>query len=83
MADDELRELLDQLEKQTDPSDVSVERARESLEATLSSLKLTPEEETALAVELGQLRDLGTEARRNHHRDRRVRHGEPGQVVGA
>jgi small GTP-binding protein len=35
-----------------------VARARESLEETLSGLKLTPEEERAMAEELRQLRDL-------------------------
>ena len=59
MADDELTELLDQLDKHVDDKDETVERARESLDSTLSSLKLTPEEETALAGELSQLRDLG------------------------
>jgi GTPase len=52
--------LLDELDRQTaseDP-DQAVERARESLEETLAGLKLTPEEETALADELRQLRDL-------------------------
>ena len=59
MADDELKELLDQLDTHTDENDATVERAKESLEATLSSLKLTPEEEAALAGELAQLRELG------------------------
>ncbi len=59
MIDPELNELLDVLEKDTGPKDEAVERARESLEATLASLKLTPEEETALAIELTQLRELG------------------------
>jgi small GTP-binding protein len=59
MADDELKELLTNLEKQVGEKDEVVERARESLEATLSSLKLTPEEEAVLAGELAQLRDLG------------------------
>src|SRR5271157_2266296 len=36
----------------------AVERARDSLEATLAELKLTPEEERVLASEIGQLRDL-------------------------
>ena len=59
-GDEELNELLDELDRQTaseDP-DRAVERARESLEETLAGLKLTPEEETALADELRQLRDL-------------------------
>jgi GTP-binding protein Era len=59
MADPELNELLGQLESQVGETDEVVERARESLEATLASLKLTPEEEAALAGELLQLRDLG------------------------
>src|SRR4051794_35751492 len=42
-----------------DPNGV-VARARESLEETLAALKLTPEEEQALAGELKQLRDLNT-----------------------
>jgi GTP-binding protein Era len=55
--DPELAEMLDRLdEAQTDEV---VERARESLETTLSGLKLTPEEEHALADELRQLRELG------------------------
>ncbi len=59
MADSEINELLSQLENQVGENDEVVERARESLESTLASLKLTPEEETALAGELAQLRDLG------------------------
>ena len=59
MPDDQLSELLDELEKQTGESDAVVERARDSLEATVASLKLTPEEEAALSNELTQLRDLG------------------------
>jgi small GTP-binding protein len=59
MADPELNVLLGQLESQVDEKDEAVERARESLESTLASLKLTPEEEAALAGELAQLRDLG------------------------
>jgi GTPase len=59
MADDELSELLGELESEVGENDEVVERARESLEATLTSLKLTPEEEAALAGELTQLRDLG------------------------
>src|SRR5438067_13058050 len=56
--DPELAEMLNQLDK-AQAADEVVERARESLEATLSSLKLTPEEEHALADELRQLRELG------------------------
>jgi GTP-binding protein Era len=59
MADPELREILGQLEHQIANEDESVERAKESLEATLASLKLTPEEEAVLSGELAQLRDLG------------------------
>jgi GTPase len=59
MPDDQLSELLDQLEKQAGEPDAAVERARDSLEATVASLKLTPEEEIALSHELTQLRDLG------------------------
>jgi small GTP-binding protein len=59
MPADELTELLDQLEVQVAQQDATVERAKESLEATLASLKLTPEEEAVLAGELKQLRELG------------------------
>jgi GTP-binding protein Era len=59
MADPELREILGQLEHQIANEDESVERAKESLETTLASLKLTPEEEAVLSGELAQLRDLG------------------------
>src|SRR5580704_1007281 len=59
MIDPELNEMLNVLESNTGPKDEAVERARESLEATLASLKLTPEEEAALSGELAQLRDLG------------------------
>ncbi len=59
-GDEELNELLDELDRQTaaENPDRAVERARESLEETLAGLKLTPEEETALADELRQLREL-------------------------
>src|SRR3954453_1337455 len=53
----ELAEMLDRLDD-AQPEEI-VERARESLETTLSGLKLTPEEEHALADELRQLRELG------------------------
>jgi small GTP-binding protein len=59
MAEPELNDLLDELDSQIDEKDKVVERARESLESTLASLKLTPEEEAVLARELSQLRDLG------------------------
>ncbi|MHB1560530.1 MAG: DUF697 domain-containing protein [Isosphaeraceae bacterium] len=58
--DEELNALLEELDRQTaaaDP-DRAVEQARESLEETIAGLKLTPEEETALADELRQLREL-------------------------
>src|SRR5580704_1812696 len=57
-GDEELNELLDELDRQTEGADEPVERARVSLEETLAGLKLTPEEERVLAEELGQLRDL-------------------------
>jgi small GTP-binding protein len=59
-GDEELTDLLDELDRQTaaEKPDEAVERARESLEETIAGLKLTPEEETALADELRQLRDL-------------------------
>lgn len=50
-----LAEALEPLER--DQDDV-LRQARESLEQTLAGLKLTPEEERALAEELAQLRDL-------------------------
>jgi GTP-binding protein Era len=53
----ELAEMLNQLDNAR--QDEIVERARESLEETLKGLKLTPDEERALADELRQLRDLG------------------------
>jgi small GTP-binding protein len=58
MAGEELIALLDELERQTNAADDAVERARESLEETLASLKLTTEEEAALSDELRQLREL-------------------------
>ena len=54
-VDPALIEVLMQLDEQEE----LVTRARESLEETLKGLKLTPEEERALADELRQLRDLG------------------------
>ena len=59
-----LEPVLDQLEhppggsEKPGPDGDAVERARDSLEATLTGLKLTPEEEKALASEIQQLRDL-------------------------
>ena len=41
MAGEELTDLLDELDRQTEAND-TVERARESLEETLAGLKLTP-----------------------------------------
>src|SRR5262249_15991258 len=43
-----------------DEQDEILQRARESLEQTLADLKLTPEEESALADEIRQLRELST-----------------------
>ena len=57
-GDEELNELLDELDRQTEGADETVERARVSLEETLAGMKLTLEEEHVLADELGQLRDL-------------------------
>jgi len=48
--------MLEELEKDGDPDLVA--RARESLEETLAGLKLTPDEERAMAGELQQLREL-------------------------
>lgn len=52
-----LDETLDALDR--DPAE-SIKQARESLEQTLAGLKLTPEEEHALADELRQLREITT-----------------------
>ncbi len=49
---------LDGVLGQLDDSDGLVLRARESLEETLGALRLTPEEERALAPEIAQLREL-------------------------
>ena len=49
---------LDEVLTHLDETDLLVNRARESLEATLSALKLTPAEEAALSSELDQLRAL-------------------------
>jgi small GTP-binding protein len=54
--DPALSAMLEHLELDTGPDLVA--RARESLEETLGGLKLTPEEEKAMAEELRQLRDL-------------------------
>src|SRR3954471_4112121 len=51
-----LTAMLEELEKEGGPDLVA--RARESLEETLAGLKLTPDEERAMAEELRQLRDL-------------------------
>ncbi|MFO0891075.1 MAG: GTP-binding protein [Isosphaeraceae bacterium] len=54
--------MIEHLEHASDPSEGrdpdAVERARDSLDATLAGLKLTPEEEKLLAPEIAQLRDL-------------------------
>ena len=56
--------MLEQLEhppggtEKPGPDGDAVERARDSLEATLQGLKLTPEEEKVLADEIRQLREL-------------------------
>src|SRR5262245_24573606 len=47
------------------PDDPVLDRALESVEATLSGVKLTPAEEKLLANELGQLRDLGRKLEEN------------------
>jgi GTPase len=65
MPDPELNEILGHLQTQIASEDESVERAKESLEATLASLKLTPEEEAALSSELSQLRDLSKKLEEN------------------
>ena len=58
-GDEELNELLDELDRQTAAENrTRPSSGAESLEETLAGLKLTPEEETALADELRQLRDL-------------------------
>ena len=49
---------LDSVLDQLDDTDTLTLRARESLEETLGALKLTPEEERALAPEIAQLREL-------------------------
>jgi GTPase len=54
MSDPNLNAVLDEL----DDSDTLVERARDTLSSTLSGLKLTPEEERAMAEEIRGLQDL-------------------------
>src|SRR4051794_8769206 len=60
--DPALLAMLEDLDRQTGPESPEgpdvVAQARESLEETLAGLKLTPEEERALASELAQLREL-------------------------
>jgi small GTP-binding protein len=62
--DPDLTAMLDDLERQaasangSDSGADAVSKARESLEETIRGLKLTPEEEAAVADELRQLRDL-------------------------
>ena len=53
-----LEPTLDSVLDQLDDTDTLTLRARESLEETLSGLKLTPEEARALAPEIEQLREL-------------------------
>ena len=72
----------DQLELTIADEDETVERAKESLEATLASLKLTPEEESALWPTSSPSCATSAEKLDEHDRDRRLRHGQPGQVVG-
>ncbi len=59
--DPALKNMLDDLDRQVanDATPDVVAQARESLEETIAGLKLTPEEERAMAGELRQLRDLG------------------------
>jgi hypothetical protein len=54
MSDQNINVILDEL----DASDVLVGRAKETLEATLRDLKLTPEEERAMADEVNSLQEL-------------------------
>jgi small GTP-binding protein len=56
--DPALSAMLEQLEPPGASEPDAVAKARESLEETIKGLKLTPEEERALADELRQLRDL-------------------------
>ena len=53
---------LDAVLDQLDETEALVTRARDSLEETLSGLKLTPEEEKALEGELAQLATLVADA---------------------
>jgi small GTP-binding protein len=59
-----LKPMLEQLDhspigsEKPGPDGDAVERARDSLETTLASLKLTPEEEKLLANEIRQIREL-------------------------
>ena len=69
MADPELNEILGHLETQIASEDESVERAKASLEATLASLKLTPEEEAALSERAR--RSCATSARSSRSRPSR------------
>src|SRR4051794_2181916 len=58
--DPELLAMLEEFDRQMTsqgPAD-AVQQARESLEETIKNLKLTPEEERVLSVELRQLREL-------------------------
>ena len=60
LDDPALKAMLDDLESQSraDANSGIVAKARQSLEETLKGLRLTPEEEVAMAAELRQLRDL-------------------------
>src|SRR5262249_59395137 len=53
-----LNDMFHDLDEQTAAEPDVVAKARESLEETLQNLHLTPEEETALAEEIKQLRGL-------------------------
>jgi len=58
-AAEALGPMLDDLERAAaSASPDAVDRARDSLKATLDALKLTPEEEAAMAPELARLREL-------------------------
>src|SRR3954447_9869920 len=56
-----LDDVLDQLDRQG----TLIDRARESLEETLQGLRLTPDEERAVADEVRQLRELAQKLESN------------------
>jgi GTP-binding protein Era len=56
--DPALLAMLEDFDRQMTSQPDAVEKARESLEETIKILKLTPDEERAMADELRQLRDL-------------------------